>query len=93
MWIKLKNNSDYKLLQSIDSANEHESEDDTNIVSSGTGATTIQGEDGQQYVLLEMNQLGGQNQIDNASTNVSTEQDDNSSCKYKFKFNLNLILK
>ncbi|KAL4152777.1 hypothetical protein QTP88_000610 [Uroleucon formosanum] len=64
---------------SIDSANEHESEDDTNIVSSGTGATTIQGEDGQQYVLLEMNQLGGQNQIDNASTNVSTEQDDNSS--------------
>lgn len=70
-------------MQYTDSADEDESEGDTNIPLSGTGAITIQGEDGQQYVLLEMIQLGDQDQIDKASTNVSTKQVDKS-CKYKF---------
>jgi len=72
------------LFQSRDSADEDESEDDSNFVSSGTGAITVQGEDGQQYVLLEVIKLGGQDQIDNASKNISIKQDDKSSCKYKF---------
>jgi len=95
MWIKLKTFLNKKLLQDIDSADEDESEDDTSIPSSGTGAIHLQGKDGQQYVLLEMIQLGGQDQIDNTSTNVSVKQVDKSSCKYKFKFNfdLNLIFK
>jgi len=84
---------DNKLLQYIDSADEDESEDDTSTPSSGTGAITVQGEDGQQYVLLEVIPLGGQDQIDNASTNVSIKQVDKSFCKYKFMFNLNLIFK
>ncbi|XP_060857315.1 transcriptional repressor CTCFL-like [Metopolophium dirhodum] len=68
-----------KKLEYIDSADEDESENDTSIPSSGTGAITVQGEDGQQYVLLEVIQLGGQDQINNTSTNVSIKQVEKSS--------------
>jgi len=72
-------------LQYTDSVDEDESEEET----IRTGTITVQGEDGQQYILLEVTQLGDQGQIDNASTSVSIKQADKSSCKYKFKFKFN----
>jgi len=76
-----------KLLQYTDSANEDESEEDTSIPTRETGVVAVEGEDGQQYVVLEVIQLDGQDQIDNySSTSVSIQQVDQSSCKYKFKF-------
>jgi len=81
-------------LQYTDSANEDESEEDTSIPTSETGVVAVEGDDGQQYVVLEVIQLDGQDQIDNyTSTSVSIQQVDQSSCKYKFKFSLILVLK
>jgi len=79
---------DNKLLQYTDSANEDESEEDTSIPTSETGVVAVEGDDGQQYVVLEVIQLDGQDQIDSyTSTSVSIQQTDQSSCKYRFKFN------
>lgn len=80
-------------MQYTDSANEDESEEDTSIPVSETGVVAVEGDDGQQYVVLEVIQLDGQDQIDNyTSTSVSIQQVDQS-CKYNFKFSLNLVLK
>ncbi|XP_015375388.1 PREDICTED: transcriptional repressor CTCF-like isoform X2 [Diuraphis noxia] len=66
-------------LEYTDSTNEDESEEDTSIQPSGTEFISIEGRDGQQYVLLKMVELGGQNQRDNTSTSLSTKQVDQSS--------------
>lgn len=76
---------DHKLLQYTDSANEDESEEDTSIPTSETGVVAVEGEDGQQYVVLEVIQLDGQDQIGSySSSSVSIQQADQSSCKYIF---------
>jgi len=82
-------------LQYTDSANEDESEEDTSIPTSETGVVAVEGEDGQQYVVLEVIQLDGQDQIGSyTASSVSLQQIDQSSCKYKLKlkFSFNLIL-
>jgi len=72
-------------LQYTDSANEDESEEDTSIPTSETGVVAVEGEDGQQYVVLEVIQLDGQDQIGSySSSSVSIQQADQSSCKYIF---------
>lgn len=72
-------------MQYTDSANEDESEEDTSIPTSETGVVAVEGEDGQQYVVLEVIQLDGQDhQMDYTSTSVSMQPVDQS-CKYKLK--------
>ncbi|XP_027842149.1 transcriptional repressor CTCFL-like isoform X1 [Aphis gossypii] len=67
-------------LEYTDSANEDESEEDTSIPTSETGVVAVEGEDGQQYVVLEVIQLDGQDQIGSySSSNVSIQQVDQSS--------------
>lgn len=44
----------------------------------------VEGDDGQQYVVLEVIQLDGQDQIDGyTSSSVSIQQVDQTTCKYK----------
>lgn len=70
-------------MQYTDSANEDESEEDTSIPKRETGVVAVEGEDGQQYVVLEVIQLDGQEQMDSySSTSVPIQQVDQSSCKY-----------
>lgn len=77
------NSKTINVIQYTDSANEDESEEDTSIPTSETGVVAVEGEDGQQYVVLEVIQLDGQNQMDSyTSTSVSIQQVDQS-CKYK----------
>lgn len=70
-------------MQYTDSANEDESEEDTSIpTSETTGVVSVEGDDGQQYVVLEVIQLDGQDQMDGyTSTSVSIQQSDQSPCK------------
>lgn len=71
-------------MQYTDSANEDESEEDTSIPTSETGVVAVEGDDGQQYVVLEVIQLDGQDQMDDyTSSSVSIEQVNQTSCKYK----------
>jgi hypothetical protein len=68
-------------MQYTDSPNDDESEEDTSIPTRETGVVAVEGEDGQQYVVLEVIQLDGREQVDNySSNNVSIQQVDQS-CK------------
>lgn len=62
------------------SANDDESEEDTSIPSNEAEVLAVKGEDGHQYVVLEVIQLDGQDQMGNYSSNVSVQQP-NQSCK------------
>lgn len=69
-------------MQYTDSVNEDESEEDTSIPPSETGVVAVEGEDGQQYVVLEVIQLDGQDQVGNYTTSGVSIQQVDQSCKY-----------
>ncbi|XP_050519908.1 transcriptional repressor CTCFL-like isoform X1 [Daktulosphaira vitifoliae] len=71
-------------IEYTDSTNEDESEEDTSIPTNETGVVAVEGEDGQQYVVLEVIQLDGQDQMDGyTSTSVSIQQSDEPSTEQK----------
>lgn len=76
------------MIQYTDSANEDESEEDTSIPSSETTGeiVAVEGEDGHQYVVLEVIQLDGQDQLENYSSASVSMQDVDQSRKYKSFF-------
>lgn len=72
--------------QYTDSPNDDESEEDTSIPSSDTGVVAVEGEDGHQYVVLEVIQLDSQDQCENYSSKSITVQQTGHSCKNTFFF-------
>lgn len=74
------------MIQYTDSPNDDESEEDTSIPSSDAGVVAVEGEDGHQYVVLEVIQLDSQDQCENYSSKSITVQQTGNSCKNKKQF-------